>query len=297
MTDVHIASVAARQFNRVSRRQLLALGVTDDAIEHRVATGRLVPVAQGVFCVGPVLVHDEWGHWMGATLTAPGSVLSHESAAAAWGVWGLPREHEVVTRPGSGGPRCLDTVLVHRSETLEGDWTRLRGVPVTTPARTAIDLAPHISERALARLLRDVLRLRLAGLREVGDALGRHRGRRGTARLGRAVARYTGLPVERARSGAEVRALEVLKGGGLELPRLNVRIAGEEADLSWAAIRLIIEIDGGPFHLDVGEDRRKEERWRAAGWSVRRISSDEVYERPERLLALARGSNVRGYRL
>jgi very-short-patch-repair endonuclease len=66
-----------------------------------------------------------------------------------------------------------------------------------------------------------------------------------------------------------------------------VRIAGEEADLSWAEHRLVVEIDGGPFHLDVGEDSRKQARWEAAGWTVRRLSSDDVYEHPLRLLELA----------
>ncbi len=71
------------------------------------------------------------------------------------------------------------------------------------------------------------------------------------------------------------------------MPRLNVRVAGEEADLSWPYERLIIEIDGGPFHLDIGEDARKEASWTGAGWTVRRLPSDDVYNHPSRLLALA----------
>ncbi|MEJ7876062.1 MAG: DUF559 domain-containing protein [Solirubrobacterales bacterium] len=71
------------------------------------------------------------------------------------------------------------------------------------------------------------------------------------------------------------------------MPRLNVRVAGEEADLSWPADKLIIEIDGGPFHQDRGEDARKETTWRSAGWQVERIPSDAVYERPSALLAVA----------
>ena len=84
----------------------------------------------------------------------------------------------------------------------------------------------------------------------------------------------------------------MLRAAGRPLPRLNVRIAGEEADLSWAAWRLIVEIDGGPFHLDAGEDTRKQERWEAAGWTVRRLPSEDVYERPGLLLAAAEAPNV-----
>ena len=60
----------------------------------------------------------------------------------------------------------------------------------------------------------------------------------------------------------------------------------------WARARLIIEIDGGPFHLDAGADARKEAAWVAAGWTVRRLPSDDVYQRPERLLTLAAPANV-----
>ncbi len=71
------------------------------------------------------------------------------------------------------------------------------------------------------------------------------------------------------------------------MPSLNVDVAGEEADLSWPAWRLIVEIDGDPFHLDKGADARKEKAWRDAGWVVRRLPSDDVYERPWRLLESA----------
>jgi very-short-patch-repair endonuclease len=83
-----------------------------------------------------------------------------------------------------------------------------------------------------------------------------------------------------------VRATEILRTAGRPLPRLNVRIVGEEADLSWPRHRLIIEIDGGPFHLDVGEDACKQAVWEGAGWTVRRLLAGDVYEHPGHLLAL-----------
>ena len=86
--------------------------------------------------------------------------------------------------------------------------------------------------------------------------------------------------------------MEVLRDAGRPLPRLNASIAGEEADLSWSIPRLIVEIDGGPFHLDLGEDARKQALWEAAGWTVQRVASDDVYDRPHRLLGLAPPPNV-----
>jgi len=251
-----------------------------------------VIVEEGVFAIAPVLQHDEWGCWMAATLTAPGTVLSHTSAAAAWGLLAPRGRVETVTRRGSGGPRLHGAVRAFRSTTLEGESTLLRGIPITSVPRTLLDLTRVASDRALARAVREAVRLELVTLAELGDSLGRFRGRRGSRALAATLARYAGLPLERARSGAEIRALEILRASDRPLPRLNVRIAGEEADLSWRASRLIIEVDGGPFHLDAGEDARKQRSWEAAGWTVRRILSDDVYERPARLLALAPSGNV-----
>ena len=73
-------------------------------------------------------------------------------------------------------------------------------------------------------------------------------------------------------------------------PRVNTRIAGEEADLAWPERRLIIEIDGPQYHHFPDEDTRKQRIWEAAGYTVRRIGSDVVYRQPARLIALVRGS-------
>ena len=291
MRDARIAQLAGRQFNRVSRRQLLSLGFSESAILRRVAGGTLVAVEEGVFAVAPLL-DDDWGRWMAATLTAPGSILSHISAAAAWGIWSLARRLETITRHGNGGPRRHGGVLAYRKAIHEDEWTTLRGMPVTSVARTLLDLAASLSDRALARSVREAVRLKRTNLAELGDALGRYQGRPGSRRLANTVARYSGLPLERARSGAEILALEILRRSGLPLPKLNARIAGEEADLSWSSSRLIIEVDGAPFHLDVGEDARKEAVWEAAGWDVRRLAADDVYRRPHRLVRLARPTIV-----
>jgi len=292
MSDVRVVQLAARQYNRFSRAQLAELGFSDQAVAHRLAHGRWARIHEGVYAVAPAL-DDDRSHWMAATLTEAGSVLSHASAAAAWGWWDRPREVETVTRPGDGGPVCHEGVLVHRSETLAGDTTVHRGIPITRVPRTLLDLAPRVSYGLLARSVREAIRLQTTTPAEIIDGLAtRHRGRRGSRRVATIVSRYTGLPVHRCRSGAEVLALEVLRDAGRPGPLVNHRIAGEEADLSWRAQRLIIEIDGGPYHLDVGEDARKEACWRTAGWTVRRLPAEDVIRHPERLLALAPAPNV-----
>src|SRR5688572_22675164 len=100
MRDAQIAKLAGEQFNRVSLAQLKALGVSKRAIRHRVASGRLVLIEEGVFAVAPVVDSEPWGRWMGATLTHPGSLLSRLSAAVAWGVLSREGTLTTITRPG-----------------------------------------------------------------------------------------------------------------------------------------------------------------------------------------------------
>lgn len=200
MRDARIAELAGRRFNRISRQQLRELGLSDDAIAHRLATGRFVVVEQNVFAIAPVLEYDDWGRWMGTTLTAPDTVLSHFSAGAALSLWTLPRPFETVTRPGSGGPRRHGGMLVFRSSTLTGECTALRGIPITSVERTVLDIAPRVSARGLARVVREAVRLELTTIEGLADTLGRHPGRRGSRRLASVLARYTSVYRSSARA-------------------------------------------------------------------------------------------------
>ena len=267
-------------------RQLQALGYSYEAVLHRLAGTRLVKVYDGVYAVAPIL-DERRTRWMAATLTTPESALSHASAAEAWGFRSFEAPFETVTREGSGGPRTLEGVLVSRSSTLAGNTTILDGIPITTPERTLIDLAPRLYGRALARAVREAVRLEATTPSALFIGIARHRGRRGTRRLHDAVSRYAGLPLHRTRSDAEALALELLRDAGRPRPGVNEVIAGEEADLSWPQWRLIVELDGPQFHLDASEDLRRQAIWEAARWTVRRMSTDDVYLNPERLLDLA----------
>ena len=221
MWDVRIAQLACNQFNRLSRAQLEQLGLSEKAIARQVKTGRLVIVGEGVFAVAPVLDHDDWGKWMGATLTAPGSRLSLGWAGFAWGFWYRPSGLITVTRPGSGGPRRLSGVIAYRSTTVAAESTDLEGIPITTVERTLLDMSRYASDSALARGVREAVR-ELTSLNALAAFALERRKRRGARRMLGVLRRYSGLPLDRARSGAEVRALEVLRNAERPMPRLNV---------------------------------------------------------------------------
>src|SRR5436190_23709959 len=74
------------QHGVIARWQLLDLGFSKRAIEHRLSTGRLHPLWPGVYAVGRREVTRK-GMWMAAVLTCgEGALISHETAAALWGI-------------------------------------------------------------------------------------------------------------------------------------------------------------------------------------------------------------------
>jgi hypothetical protein len=252
-------------------------------VDDHVARHRWRVIHLGVYALNaaPLTRHQRW---MAATLTTPDTFLSHASAAACWGFRRFDGSYETVCRPGSGGRYRGNGVLVLRSRTLDGHTTRHRGVPITTVSRTLIDLAPHLDAREIGRALREAVRLKLVTMPEVGRKL---EGQRGTRQLADLVHRYSSLPYAGTRSPAEARALEILHDAGGDPPLVNTRIAGEEADLAWPKHGRIIEIDGPQYHRFKDEDARKEARWRKAGYDVRRIPSDAIFDDPGRLIAIA----------
>jgi very-short-patch-repair endonuclease len=193
-----------------------------------------------------------------------------------------------VTRPGTTGKRRSGRLLVFHSTTLDGETTRFQGIPITTAERTMIDIAAAgLRGRQTGRMFREAMRLRVATMPALGRTLARHRGERGTRELAELVERYTGIPYHRTRSDAEALALELLHDARLPPPHVNMKVAGEEADLTWREAKLIIEIDGPQFHQFADEDARKQAIWEAAGFDVERIPSDDIYHQPRELLRLA----------
>jgi Protein of unknown function (DUF559) len=224
--------------------------------------------------------------WWGATLTAPGSVLAFASAGAAYEMRPWEGTFEVIVRKGAGGPRRRGSLLVCHTRQLHA--TTLHGLPVTTPERTLADLWPRLDAKEQARTLRNALRLKRLTITSLAAHLESVSGRQRPRSLVTLLGRYEALAIHRCRSDAEALAVVTLADANVTPPAINVRIAGEEADLSWPARRLIIEIDGGSFHQDKLEDARKTAAWRAAGWHVERLDAADVYDDPERLIRAAR---------
>lgn len=263
--------------------QLRLAGWSEKKVRHHARTRGWRRIHPGVYALNAAPL-TQVQLWFAASLTAPGTVLSHGSGGACFGFYRFDRPYEVVTRPGTGGRRRQGGVLVFRSKRLDGETTTHLGIPITTAARVLVDLAPGLNRKRLGRAFREAIRLKTTSARRVRACVEGHSGSRALADMAR---RYAHIPYQRTRSDPEGHALEILHDAGIEPPLVNVKVGGEEADLVWIARKLIIEIDGPQFHRFREEDARKERVWRAAGFTVRRIPSDAVYDDPALLVALA----------
>jgi hypothetical protein len=165
----------------------------------------------------------------------------------------------------------------------------VKGIPCTSLARTLLDFAAVASPRELQYLVTQAEVLRIFDLSAVQEVIGRSRGRRGVARLRRAVAAHDPRS-ERTRGELERRFLALCARAELPPPEVNAPLVLDglqmEADFLWRDARLIVEADGREFHDTVGAfeaDRRRDQRLVQAGWRVIRCTWRQVVDEPAQL--------------
>jgi very-short-patch-repair endonuclease len=282
-TDLPIAALASAQHGVVARSQLLALGLSTDRINHRLMTGRLQSLHRGVYAVGHRVLTVE-GQWMAAVLAGGNdAVLSHASAAAVWDLRPVGAGAIHVTVPGDPGRKRRAGIRMHRSATLRADdTTTRREIPITTPARTLIDLATMLKGRPLEQALDRAEQLRLVDFADLAARIEARPGRPGSPALQAMLARYTAGSTF-TRSELEERFLALCDRHRLPRPNVNTRIEGKECDFVWRDARLIVEVDGYAFHRSPSafeDDRERDVVLSLAGWRVLRFTWSQVTRRP-----------------
>ena len=277
--DTAIARVAARQHGVVSRAQLVAAGLGTGAIAHRARSGRLHRLHRGVYAVGYV-PSNPYATGMAALLACgPGAALSHRSAGALWEIVDAPPLPVDITAPTAHRRRG---VVVHRSQTLQSRETRRRfGMAVTSPARTLVDLADVLNDRALARAVNEAQLRRLVTPVDLASALAHAPGRAAMTRL-RAFVEQGDAPT---RSVLEDEFLAFVERHGLPRPEVNQRVAGLEVDMLWREQGLVVELDGRASHdrsQTFEDDRERDAELLAAAFRVMRITWRRLRENPDR---------------
>jgi hypothetical protein len=217
-----------------------------------------------------------------------GGILSHWAAGAWWQLVEWDERAPEVTVRGGGG-RKVDGIRVHRTRGLDRPdvWTR-ESILVTSPARTALDIAAQTSHKAPRRILRQAQaegRVSVGQLRDVHTRADGHPG----APVLLAVIVDGPIPT---RSIAEDLLLDLVQHAGLPRPEVNppLRLGGTTLlpDLLWRAQKLVVEVDGAQFHAGRQareDDARKQAILEAHGYRVLRISYAQLTRHPEQTIA------------
>jgi very-short-patch-repair endonuclease len=208
-----------------------------------------------------------------------GALLGGRAAGYLLGILkGKPPPPEVVTRGRREVPGVMTRRCKHRDRTV---W---RGIPVTSPARTLVDLAAELGEEDLARACHE------AGVRhhtrpaQVETILGRRPNSPGASRLRAAMRGDAQVTL----SKLESRFLCLLKEGRLALPETNRPAGTVRVDFRWPMHRLTVELDGFQYHNSRHSwerDRRREREAYARGDDFRRYTYADVFDHPRTMLA------------
>jgi hypothetical protein len=286
-----LADFAARQHGVVTRRQLLASGFTSAAISRALRQRRLIALYRGVYAVGHAQLTLS-GHQLAAVFACgPGAVLSHRSAAGAWGLLPTPSGRVEVTAPGRSSRPRHPRINLHRTRSLPPDEvTALARVPITSVARTLLDLAEVITPLRLSRAAEAAVKAQRFDLSAVQAVMAAHPGRHGAPALRRILDDLADDP-PLTRSELERLMRELCATHALPMPASNATVLGEEVDFYWRERGVALETDGWWDHRTRAafeRDRLKDLRLRAAGIEVVRCTHRHLTRRPGEIVGLLR---------
>jgi very-short-patch-repair endonuclease len=273
-----------RQHGVIARGQLLELGLSPDAIAHRLKVGRLHPLWRGVYAVGRPTV--SWrGRLMAASLRCgPEALLSHRSAASLWGL--LPRHGSIDVVVPYRTARRPPGIRVHRRVGLNSNDRRvIDGIPVTDPIATIVDISCGTPLGRLERAIREADRLDIVDPESLREALDSSPRRPGIGRLRSLLDSETFSLVD---SKLERLFLELVRAARLPMPKTQTWLNGFRVDFYWPDLGLVVETDGLRYHRTPSQQKKDHIRDQAhtvAGLTTLRFTAAQVHFEPERTTA------------
>jgi hypothetical protein len=249
--DRTAAEIAARDWGVVSARELLACGLTRNAVAARVAAGRLHRVHRGVYAVGHANLTMRGRFLAAVKACGEGATLSHVSAAVLWGLltYDEARPPDVI----APDKRRIPGINTHRTRN-PPPTIRYDRIPVTTPQRTLTDLTSVLPFKPLRRAVREAL----VRKRITADE---------ATRIVKGGDQPTRSPLEDA-------VLDLIEATGLPAPQVNQPFGKYVPDFRWPDLHLILEADGATYHdnpLSREDDARRQAQLEAQGETVIRI--------------------------
>jgi very-short-patch-repair endonuclease len=268
----------------ITRAQLIAVGFSQRSVDRRLARGALHRVFRGVFALGHPALQPLAAETAALLYAGDDCVLSHETAAA---IWGLRRIPEVVTMTMIGRHvREQSGLRIHCTLILDSRDVRLRhGFPVTAPARTLIDVAGREPTGVVERALNEARVLKLVTDPELHAAIERAPLRTGVGLLRKLLESERGPAL--TRSELERRLRTLVQQGQLPWPLFNAPLLGFVVDAVWPAAKLVLEVDGYQAHghrAAFERDRLRDQRLVAHGYVVVRVTWRQLVEEPMAVL-------------
>jgi len=279
--DGDVWDLVERQHGVVARRQLIALGFSERAIDHRLATGRLHRIHQGVYAVGRPSVSPH-GRWMAAVLACgETAVLSHSSAAALWRIGSEARDLIEVSVHHPHQRRRPRLRIYRRPSLWPEDITARHRISITTPVQTLIDITPGLDRHGVERAINEADKYDLVHPPELRAALDERVGEPGVAPLRHILDRRT---FRLTKEELERRFLPLAAGAGLPVPLTGQWVNEFEVDFYWPDLGLVVETDGLRYHRTPAEqarDRLRDQAHTAAGLTQLRFTHEQVRYEPE----------------
>jgi very-short-patch-repair endonuclease len=222
----------------------------------------------------------------------PPAALSHRSAAALWGIGQEGPTIEVSTS--GSAPRSRPGVRFRRRPSLRGHAiTTKRGIPVTTPIQTLVDLATCVGGTRLERAVNEADKHDLVDPEALRAAIDDHRGEPGVALLRTAIDRRTFRFTD---SALESRFLALVRGMGLPLPLTRQRVNGFLVDFYWPDLGIVVETDGLRYHRTPGQqarDRLRDQAHVAAGLTALHFTHGQVHHEADHVRAILESTFAR----
>jgi very-short-patch-repair endonuclease len=252
-----------RQEGVATRAQLLAAGLGEDAIDHRLRTGRYRAEHDCVYSLGPLSMR---GRLIAALLAGGGdAALCHASALVPY------RLRATVVTIDIALPtkrRDTDKLRFHRLALADDEITRRDGLRVTTIERTLFDIAATGAD--IRKLAQEALAKRLTTRRRLTDFAERHKGERGAP----ALRRIAGEP--HTRSDLERKFLRFLDDNGFPQPQWNHPIGDYAVDCYWPQYGLVIEVDEDAHQFAFEEDRARDRFLAGLGLRTMRVTEQSL---------------------
>ena len=287
--DVSLNRLAARQYSLAHRQQALDLGMTPTQIQTRLDAGWLVPVHRSVYRLAGSPRSAEQTLLAACLAAGPSALASHRSAATLWRLRGVSDAPAEITVTDDRHCR-LTGVVVHRTSAVASiDCSRRSLIPVTTPARTLLDLGAVVPALVVESALEDALLRRLVTFELLTRTLERlgGPGRNGAGVL-RARVEERDPVTAPSESVLEDRLFQVLRRAGLPEPVRQYEVAGVRLDGAYPERRLGLEADSRIWHggrLDVQRNSDKHNRLLAHGWRVLRFTWFDLTRRAPYVVA------------